>query len=140
MLFRSVLFISVLCITLSLMGCAFGRKIPYENMKVTLNGPAIQPAALCVIDSREMVIDKSRKSDFVGYTRSGVGIAYPMGTGNGRSFAENIQEAIARSLANAGSDIVTVSLPPGTSKPDAQSKILGEHKSRAIVVTLNKMH
>lgn len=85
---RNVLFISVLCITLSLMGCAFGRKIPYEKMTLTLTGPGIQPAALSVIDSREMVIDKNRKPDFVGYTRSGAGIAYPMGTGSGKSFAE----------------------------------------------------
>lgn len=137
---RHVLFISVLCITLSLMGCAFGRKIPYENMKVTLTGSGIQPVALSVIDSREMVTGKNRKPDFVGYTRSGAGIAYPMGTGTGRSFAEIIQETMAASLINAGCDLVTVPLPAGTSKQDAQARLIGEHKNRAMVVILNKMH
>lgn len=31
-------------------------------------------------DHREAVIDGSRKPDFVGYMRSNVGIAYPIGT------------------------------------------------------------
>lgn len=47
---------------------------------------------------------------------------------------------MARSLINAGCDLVTVTLPPGTSKQDAQARLLGENKNRAVAVTLNKMH
>ena len=128
------------CIILTFLGCAFGKKIPYEKMKVNLTYSGSKSISLSVLDQREMVIDHSRKPDFVGYTRSGAGIAFPMGTESGKSLAELLQEVISVSFTNKGYTVITVSASYNNSFDEIKNKLLATSSERHILFKLNKMH
>jgi hypothetical protein len=128
------------CIILTLSGCAFGRKIPYEKMQVNLSFSGTKSIALSVCDQREMVVDGSQKPDFVGYTRSGVGIAYPMGTESGKSFAQILQETVARSFTNKGFSVFVISSSRKDSIADIIAKAEGTPFDRLVLFKIKKMH
>lgn len=97
----------ILLLAFLLASCAFGRKVPYENMKVNLNFSGSSAVAVTVLDQREMISDHSQKSDFTGYTRSGVGIAFPMGTESGKAFADVLRETITDALSVKGFTVMS---------------------------------
>ena len=106
-----------------LIGCAVSRKVEYGG--IYANVPAFKERiGLACWDQREQVVNGSRHPDFVGYTRSGVGIAYPMGTADGRPFADNMTSSIAESLTKQGSTITGVI----TSFNEQESQILSQLK------------
>ncbi|MEI6888919.1 MAG: hypothetical protein ACOYM0_04840 [Bacteroidales bacterium] len=127
-------------IILIFVGCAVGRKIPYEKMKVNLSFSGSQSIALAVYDQREMVVDGSRKPDFVGYCRSGVGIAYPIGTESGKSFAEIIQETISRAFSNTGYSVKLVQTSYRDSFEEIKGKLIATSANRLIIIKLNKCY
>jgi hypothetical protein len=137
---KTFLKVVYLYLILTLLGCAFGRNVPYETMKVDLNYSGTNSIALAVYDQREMVVDGSRKADFVGYTRSGAGIAYPMGTANGQPFAQIIQETISHSLEAKGYTVINVSSTPFDYHETMKSKLLGMNCDKLLMVRLNKLH
>jgi hypothetical protein len=90
-----------------LTSCAISRKVEYDG--VYANVPAFkQQIALASWDQREQVINGNRKPDFVGYTRSSGGIAYPMGTANGMPFTDNMTSSISVSLSKQGSTVTDI--------------------------------
>jgi hypothetical protein len=129
-----------LCIIITLSGCAFGRKIPFEKMQVDLSFSGSKSIALSVADQREMVVDGSQKPDFVGYTRSGVGIAYPMGTQSGKSFAQVFQETVSRSFKNKGYSVLVIPASQKDSLADIKVNAVGISFDRLILFKINKMH
>ncbi len=115
-----ILYFLALCLLVS---CAVSRKVEYEG--VYANVPAFrQKIGLACWDQREQVTNGSRQPDFVGYTRSGAGIAYPMGTANGRPFIDNMTSSIASSLTKQGSTVTGVI----TSFSEKESLIMSQLK------------
>lgn len=103
--------------------CAVSRKVDYEGVRGDL--PEFkQHTALACWDQREQILSGARKTDFVGYMRSGVGIAYPMGTESGRPLADIMANDIAESLKAKGSSSTVVL----TQSSDKQSLILDKLK------------
>ncbi len=116
---RTLYFLS-LCLLVS---CAVSRKVEYEGVYASV--PAFkQRIALASWDQREQITDGSRQPDFVGYTRSAAGIAYPMGTANGNPFADNMTSSIASSLTKQGSTVTGVI----TSSSEKESMIMSQLK------------
>jgi hypothetical protein len=109
-------------------------------MKVNVNYSGPKSLSLSVLDQREMVVDHSRKPDFVGYTRSGVGIAYPMGTQSGKSFAEIIQKVISESLTNKSFTVNNIPTSFNNSVDEIKNKFLSNSNDRLILIKLNKLH
>jgi len=134
------LFVVSSFIILTLLGCAFGRKVPYENMNINLSYSGSKSIALSIYDQREMVVDGSQKPAFVGYTRSGVGIAYPMVTKSGKPFAEIILETISRSLSNEGYSVKIIPTSYKDSFVEIKRKLLDTFNDRLIILKINKLH
>jgi hypothetical protein len=120
-------------LALAMVGCAISRKVDYDS--VHLDVPAFnQTMTIATWDQREQVLAGARKPDFVGYTRSGAGIAYPMGTESGRPFADILSNDIAVALTKKGnkaSFIVT-----NSSDPEANiiKKLVKSGKNRLLLI------
>jgi len=127
-------------IILTLISCAFGRQIPYENMKVKVNYSGSKTISLSVWDQREMVLDQSRQPDFVGYTRSGVGIAYPMGTKSGKYFADVIQQVISESLTSENFQVINIPTSYSYSFDTIMNKFITTPTDLLIVLKIKKLH
>ncbi len=122
-----------------LTSCAVSRKVEYDG--VYANVPAFkQQIALACWDQREQVTSGARKPDFVGYTRSGAGIAYPMGTANGMPFTDNMTSSISVSLSKQGSTVTDVT----TYFNEKESLILDQLKktksNRLILIECRQFH
>jgi hypothetical protein len=90
-----------------LTSCAIGRKVNYDNVFIKV--PAFnQKISIATWDQREQVASGTRKPDFVGYSRSGAGIAYPIGTSSGKPFADIISADISSPLSSKGSPTTVV--------------------------------
>ena len=122
-----------------LIGCAISRKVEYEG--VYANVPDFkQKIALASWDQREQVVNGSRQPDFVGYMRSGAGIAYPMGTDNGKPFTDNMTSSISVSLSKQGSTVTDVN----TQFTEKESLIIDQLKktkgNRLILINCKQFH
>jgi hypothetical protein len=114
--------------------CAISRKVDYDG--VIANVPAFNES-ICIAtwDQREQIVKGARQPDFVGYTRSGAGIAYPMGTASGRPLSDVISSDISNSLAKKGNKTSVVA----TSSTQKEKGILDQlKKSRSNKLILIK--
>jgi hypothetical protein len=94
--------ITLSIIVVTLLGCAVSTKVNYDNAYADV--PAFnQKMSIATWDQREQVVSGARKPDFVGYMRSGAGIAYPMGTTSGKPFSDVMSTNISSSLSSKGS-------------------------------------
>jgi len=103
---KAIYFLTLLILS----GCAGSLKIQYDGINANL--PAFsENITIAIWDQREQVLDGSRKPDFVGYMRSGAGIAYPIGTASGKPIVDDISSSIASSLEKQGctTSIITTS-------------------------------
>ena len=122
-----------------LMGCAISRKVEYED--VFANVPAFkQRIGLASWDQREQVVNGARQPDFVGYTRSGAGIAYPMGTANGRPFTDNMTSSISVSLSKQGSTVADVTTKFNENESLIIEQLKKTKSNRLILIDCRQFH
>jgi hypothetical protein len=122
-----------------LIGCAISRKVEYEG--VYANVPAFkQRIALASWDQREQVVNGARQPDFVGYTRSGAGIAYPMGTENGKPFVDNMTSSISVSLSKQGSTVANVITQFNEKESLIISQLKKTKSNRLILIDCREFH
>jgi hypothetical protein len=101
-----------------LSGCA-SLKVQYDGRNPDL--PELKgPVTIATWDQREQVLDGSRQTDFVGYSRTTVGIAYPIGTTSGNPVSDDISSTIASSLQKKGSSTTIIKTTP----EDTEASIL----------------
>ena len=99
-----------LLIPIIMSGCA-SLKVQYDGRNPDL--PAFsENITIATCDQREQILDGSRKTDFVGYQRTGVGIAYPIGTLSGNPVSDDISSTISTALEGKGcSTSIITTLP-----------------------------
>jgi hypothetical protein len=129
-------FFGALCL---LMSCAVSRKVAYEGVYATVPDFK-QKIALSSWDQREQVVNGARKPDFVGYTRSGTGIAYPMGTDNGMPFTDNMSSSISLSLSSQGSTVAVVNTQSAEKEPRILEQLKKTNKNRLILIDCKDFH
>lgn len=99
-----------------------------------------QKISVATLDQREQVLDGSRKSDFVGYTRNPYGMAFPIGTANGKSFSDNISDCISKSMTSNNN----ISFVISTNINDSIFSILNKFKkaetNRLLLIICNKCY
>ena len=136
----SQIFIVLSAFSMILSSCASSRKIPCSDLNLELPQITVKSISLAVWDQREQVLAGKRKPDFVGYMRSGGGIAYPMGTLNEKPIADEIALNISSSFQKNG--IGTIVVP--TSFKDDEAKVLNNLKKsgndKLILVKFSKLH
>ncbi|MEA2107594.1 MAG: hypothetical protein U9P82_12905 [Bacteroidota bacterium] len=123
-----------------LTSCAGGRKVAYNNVEADLQYQGNEALGIAVYDQREMVLDGSRKPDFVGYTRSGAGIAYPMGTKSGENLSDAMSNSIAKSFEKKGYQTKIVKTLPVDEKTEIKTKLQATDADKIIFLTLDKYH
>ena len=94
--------ITLLLLAIIVSGCAISCSVSYHDINVNVPPINDKKINMAVWDQREQVISGKRKPNFVGYTRSGAGIAYPMGTESGKTFADDIALDISSSFTKNG--------------------------------------
>lgn len=133
-------FLYIILIGAIFSSCAISRKVPYNEMILNLPQVKTENLSIAVWDQREQLLKGSRKPDFVGYMRSGAGIAYPMGTLSGKAFADEIALNIASSYKNNGLNVSIIN----TSYKDNENSILNSFKNssnnKLILMKCNQLH
>ncbi|CAG5009425.1 hypothetical protein DYBT9275_04495 [Dyadobacter sp. CECT 9275] len=131
--------ITVIIIVLSLFGYACSKKVNFEN--VHANVPAFnQKISVATWDQREQIVSGSRKPDFVGYMRSGAGIAYPMGTTSGKPLANLISNNVSSSLSAQGSTASVIATNANQSELTILSNLKKSGKNRLILINCKQLH
>ncbi len=133
-------FLLLLLPALILTSCAGGRKIAYNDVEADLNYEGNETIAIAVYDQREMVLDGSRKPDFVGYMRSTAGIAYPMGTKSGENLTDDMSMSIAKSFKNKGYNTEVIETLPVDEKGALKTKLQDTGADKLLMLTLKKYH
>jgi hypothetical protein len=133
-------YLSILLITTLLSGCAISRKVQYNNLDLELSLVKIERLSIAVWDQREQIIDGTRKPDFVGYMRSAVGIAYPIGTLSSKPFADDIALDISTSYKNDGIQTIMVPTSFSESENTVLDNLKNSNSNKLILVKLNKLH
>jgi len=133
-------YIYLILISALFSSCAISRKVPYNELTANLPQVKTESLSIAVWDQREQVLKGSRKPDFVGYMRSVVGIAYPMGTLSGKAFADEIAMNISSSFRKNGLNVSIIY----TSHKDNENTVLNNLKkssnNRLILMKCNQLH
>lgn len=132
--------IVILAIMALFTSCAVNQDVPYENVTGDISFEGNNSVAIAVWDQREMIVNGARKPNFVGYMRSGVGIAYPMGTETKENFADVIAENMAATLNKNGFSATPVKTEFIDSQDDIVSKLTNQQKDRSLLLILNEYH
>lgn len=131
--------ITFIFVVISLFFSACSRKVNYDHLQANL--PALnQKISIATWDQREQVVSGSRKPDFVGYTRSGYGIAYPMGTTSGKPFANLISDNISSSLSSKGSSTSVIITNSDQTELTILSSLKKSGKSRLLLINCKELH
>src|SRR6056297_437957 len=123
-----------------LTSCAGGRKVAYNDVAADLKYEGNETLGIAVYDQREMVLDGSRKPDFVGYMRSTAGIAYPMGTKSGENLTDDMSMSIAKSFKNKGYNTEVIETLPVDEKGALKTKLQDTGADKLLMLTLKKYH
>jgi hypothetical protein len=130
--------INVVCLLIvgMLSSCAVSQSIQYDNLTGSLDFKGNKSVSIATLDMRTQVVDSTRNPDFVGYMRSGVGIAYPAGTKSKNSLAEDFSSSISKTLASKGfkTKVLPTSLLESSEKIVA--KLIDTESDRLLFVTL----
>ena len=121
-------------------GCAINRRVSYHHLIANFTEISNKNISIAVWDQREQVRSGNRKRNFVGYMRTAIGIAYPMGTFSGRPLADDITRSIVRSFQNKGCTVEVIA----TSNSYTQEQILENFKksgsAKFILIKMNQYH
>jgi len=104
--------------------------------------PSIEAKKITVAvwDQRAMVVDGSRKENFVGYMRSASGIPYPMGTQSGRPFITEISRSIVDGFRSNGVDVYEISTTAHTSREEILSMAKRAHNDYFLLIKCDELH
>jgi hypothetical protein len=122
-----------------LSSCAVNRTVRYKDMNMNLfkikNG-----FGLAILDHRIQVVDGSRKPSFVGYTRSGAGIAWPISTESGNNYSDDLTASVVSSLQKVEINVTTIKTNFKESEEDVKSKLFDLTNNTKTLIVLEELH
>ena len=127
------------CIIL-LTSCAVNRQVKYDGLKMNLSEIKTKNISVALLDQREAVIDGSRKPDFVGYMRSNVGIAFPIGTESKNNFMSDLSSNIENSLSRFGANVNNINTSHTEKENEVKSKLLATDGDKKIFFVFDELH
>ncbi len=123
-----------------LTSCAVGRKVKYNDLKLDLFDIKTKNIDLALLDHREAVTDGSRKPDFVGYMRSNVGIAYPIGTESKNSLMLDLTNNIVNSLNRYDIKVNSLSTKWEEDEKEVKSQLLNLSGDKKIFIVFDQLN
>ncbi len=122
-------------------GCAVSnRAINYSNLNYELPKINLEELNIAVWDQRNMVLDGSRKPDFVGYLRPPAGIAWPMGTKSTNKFADDIASGIAATYSAKGVNASVLRTNQNQNKSAILKIFQNTREGKLLLIKANTLH
>jgi hypothetical protein len=134
------LLLFIMYLILFIGGCAISRKVDYRETDFNTTNITTPSIAIATWDQRPKVIDGSRKSNFVGYMRSGVGIAFPMGTKSGTPFVNEISQEILQTLKKSGIKSTIVKTSPDERYNNILNNLIQQNANKLILIKCIELH
>jgi uncharacterized protein (TIGR02145 family) len=78
------------------------RTVQYHDLKIAIDYSGNMSVLIIALDNRPMIVDKSQKSNFVGYVRAEAGVAWPLKTLSDNTFIEDFSGLFRDALKNRG--------------------------------------
>lgn len=120
--------------------CAVNRKVDYRNLKLDLTNVKTSDISVALLDHRLAVVDGSRKPSFVGYMRSGVGIAYPMHTVSKESFMEEMTQNIINSFKRLNIEAIAIATKNTETEENVKEKLFTQKTDKKVFFIFNEFH
>ncbi len=136
----SLLVLVALFVTFVFAGCAVSRKVQYDRLNLNLPEVKTESVSIATWDQRSQILDGSRKPDFVGYMRSGAGIAYPMGTKSGKPFTDDLSTTIAEAFNEEGCSTSIIKTTYDQEEDAIIDNLLSSGNERLILLKLDKLY
>jgi hypothetical protein len=114
------------------------RVIGYRNIELQIKSNSNIKYAVSVLDKREVVTDKSQEPQFVGYIRSGAGIAYPIRTESGNSFAEDVAFTINNAIQKSGAKVTEASTIFSMDPTEVKDKLIATNSDKLILIIIDE--
>lgn len=130
----SIIFIS------SFSNIVFAGKVPLDKMELALSKINYDELGILIWDQRPMVVDKSQKESFIGYTRAIVGIAYPQFIESGQDLSLLLQSKIKTAYSSQGVKTNTIVSSPFESENQISQKIINYLHDKVLLIKLNKLY
>lgn len=122
-----------------LSSCAVNRTVDYNDMNINLF-KVKNDFALVLLDHRIQVVDGSREPDFVGYMRSGTGIAWPIGTESGNNYTDDLTASISSSLQKFEIKVTTFKTNWTEEEDEVKSNLFNLTNNTKILMVLDELH
>lgn len=120
-------------------GCAFGRTYSYSDVPIAMQAISSSGSVtVAVVDDRPYVLSGGKPDRFVGLMRGGFGNPFDVNTQSGGPLAEEVRDAIVKSLKARGISGTPVAIPSGTSVAAAKRKLLETKPRRGVLVDLRE--
>jgi hypothetical protein len=119
-------------------GCAVNQQVAYNNILTGIEASSGYTYLVATHDQREEVLDGSRKEDYVGYFRSTVAIAYPIGTVSGKNFSDDFSASVVGSLIGSGYSAQYLLTRAADSKETILANLLASTCDRKLLFTVTK--
>jgi hypothetical protein len=114
------------------------RAIEYSNIELQIKSNSNITYAVAVLDKREVVTDKSQEPQFVGYIRSATGIAYPIRTGSGNTFADDVTLTVSNAIQKSGAKVTQVSTIYSMDATGVTDKLKAANADKLILVIIDE--
>ena len=120
--------------------CAVNRKIKYDGLQWDVSKVQNKELLFALLDHRAQVIDGSRNPDFVGYMRSNVGIAYPMGTQSKNDFINDLSQNLINSLDRFDIKATCIKTNFTDDEKVVKSTLLSSSGNKKILLVFDELH
>jgi len=112
--------------------------LDYRKIQLQIASNASTTYAVAVLDRREVITKQNQKPTFVGYIRSAVGIAYPIGTKSGNTFSDDIAYTISQALQKSGAKVTEVPTNFSMDSQQVIEKLKSSNADKLILVILDE--
>lgn len=127
-----------ICAVALLGGCAFGKKVAYQNVKPDLEVKGTNSVAVATWDQRPYVVSGGKAPTFVGLSRGGYGNPFNVHTESGGALADDVSKSIAGALKERGFSATPVLVPATDSRRAVNEKIAEQKADRGLLITLKE--
>jgi len=131
----------LLTLALVASGCyaaAFGNTHRYDDVVANLSYSGARRVAVATRDERPYVVSGDKQPQFVGLTRGGYNNPFDVKTTSGQPLADDMSQALERSLDAKGFDAAAVLVVPGEDEGGVVAKAGAAGAERVLVLTLRE--
>jgi hypothetical protein len=96
---KRIRWIAKVVLVVVLAGCAFGKKMTFENKEIDAGNAQYKPVAVAFHDQRPEVLSGREKPSYCGHSNSSGQIGYNIQTSSGKPLATEFTNALVASLA-----------------------------------------